>query len=286
MSFSEYIQQLQIRVNEALAHRLPPISTNPSRLHDAMRYSVINGGKRLRPILVYATGEALGAPLEELDDPACAVELIHAYSLIHDDLPAMDDDDMRRGRPSCHKAFDEATAILAGDALQAQAFHVLAEGKQAQMHPNTGIEMLKLLSQACGSLGLVGGQSLDLCAIGKKVDLNYLERMHRLKTGALIHASVLLGGLAAHAKPEAIANLSSFASQMGLAFQIQDDILDVGTDTILTLEKPTYTSLLGLENAKIQVKQLLQSALQCLQHFGTKAQRLRELAHYIVERDY
>ena len=227
------------RVDRHLERWLPVPSGPEAHLQEAMRYSVIGGGgKRVRPVLVYAAGKALNIQEEQLDACACAVEIIHAYSLIHDDLPAMDDDDLRRGRPTCHKKYDEATAILAGDALQAFAFQILAADSALQTSPSNRIEMIKLLAKASGSVGMAGGQAIDLGAVGKSLKLEELENMHLLKTGALIRASVLLGAMCSpniHAsKLEA---LDTYARCVGLAFQIHDDVLDVTADTA-TLGKP------------------------------------------------
>ncbi|MGH8458821.1 MAG: polyprenyl synthetase family protein, partial [Nevskiales bacterium] len=225
MSFAEDLPAYLARVERALEDWLPAADHKPERLHEAMRYSVLGGGKRMRPTLLYATGEVLHIPPERLDGPAAAVEMIHAYSLVHDDLPAMDNDDLRRGRPTCHKAFDDATAILAGDALQALAFRVLAWDSAMAVSDGQRIAMIRLLADACGSLGMAGGQAIDLSATGRRLSVPEVEEMHRLKTGALIHASVML---AAHAAPqiddaERLA-LDQYAQAIGLAFQIQDDI--------------------------------------------------------------
>jgi farnesyl diphosphate synthase len=260
-----------------------------------MRYAVLGGGKRLRPLLIYATGETLGLPSERLDGPAAAVEIIHAYSLIHDDLPAMDDDDLRRGRATCHKAFDEATAILAGDALQVLAFLILAEDPAMAATPATRVEMLKRVALASGSLGMAGGQALDLAAAGKSLDLAGLEHMHIHKTGALIRASVLL---AAQSAPGLEAGkhqaLDHYAKCVGLAFQIRDDILDVEGETATlgkragadsALNKPTYPSVLGLEKSKQRAQELKDDAVESLAPFGEAAAPLRWLAEYIVFRE-
>jgi farnesyl diphosphate synthase len=262
-----------------------------------MRYSVIGGGgKRVRPILVYAAGQALNVEPEQLDACACAVEIIHAYSLIHDDLPAMDDDELRRGRPTCHMAFDDATAILAGDALQAFAFEVLASDSAMQTSAGNRIEMIKLLAQASGSVGMAGGQAIDLGAVGKSLSLQQLENMHLLKTGALIRASVLLGAMCSPniqaAKLEA---LDTYARCVGLAFQIHDDVLDVTADTE-TLgkpqgsdekqNKPTYPALLGLEGATRRAQELHEQAIDALENLDESADILRQLSAYIIEREH
>ena len=293
----QQIQDYQNRAELALARVLPSADIQPQRLHDAMRYSTLGGGKRLRPILVYATGSALGVALETLDAPACAVELIHAYSLIHDDLPAMDDDDLRRGKPTCHRAFDAATAILAGDALQALAFQVLTQAPMA-VSADARVQMLQVLAQASGSRGMVGGQAIDLSAVGRELSLAELENMHIHKTGALIRASVLLG---ASCSPDldrdARLALDHYAKCIGLAFQIQDDILDVSGDTATlgktqgadnARNKPTYPALLGLEVAREHARDLVQDALESLNQaqLGDKADLLRWLAQYIIERTH
>ncbi len=289
-----YMQECRSRVEAALERWLPPASTQPEGLHSAMRYAALSNGKRVRPLLVYAAGRALGVPPERLDGPACAVELIHAYSLVHDDLPAMDDDDLRRGRPTCHIAFNEATAILAGDALQTLAFKVLCRDKNLGVESGARLQMIATLALASGSRGMVGGQAIDLDAVGKELDLVQLENMHIHKTGALIRASVSLGTLS---QPDAdqnmVAGLDHYAKCIGLAFQVQDDILDVEGDTETigkthgsdqARDKPTYPSLLGVEGAKEKARQLHQDALDSIASLDEKADPLRWLADYIVER--
>ena len=271
---AELIKACQERAEQALELRLPSAEINPRELHRAMRYAVLGGGKRIRPALVYLAGQAVGAPVEVLDAPACAVEFIHAYSLIHDDLPAMDNDDLRHGQPSCHKAFGEAVAILAGDALQALAFQTIEQDALMLAHPALRLRMLGVLAQAAGSRGMVGGQALDLAAVGEELSLVELENMHIHKTGALIRASVLLGALSApHADTECLAHLDHYAKCVGLAFQIRDDILDVVGDTATlgktsgadrALNKPTYPSLLGLEGAREHAHFLHEQALSSL----------------------
>ncbi len=257
-----------------------------------MRYSVLGGGKRLRPLLTYATGTALGATLDSLDSPAAAVEVIHAYSLVHDDLPAMDDDALRRGQPTCHVAFGEATAILAGDALQAFAFELVANcGLTA---PNQCSHMLKLLAQACGSEGMAGGQALDLDAVGRELSLAELERMHTLKTGALIRASVLLGAAAAHCSERSTLDaLARYGLAVGLAFQIRDDILDVEGETGIigktrgkdaAASKPTYPRLLGMDGAREHARHHRATALAALAESGIVSEPLADLARYAVDR--
>ncbi|MGM0412498.1 MAG: (2E,6E)-farnesyl diphosphate synthase [Pseudomonadota bacterium] len=281
------------RAEEALDARLPAEADDPTPLAAAMRYAVTGGGKRVRPFLVYAAGSALGAPLEGLDAPAAAVEFIHAYSLVHDDLPAMDDDDLRRGHPTCHRAFDEATAILAGDALQSLAFSALAEDEG--LPEPTRLHMVTALARAAGEAGMVGGQARDINAVGRGTDLAGLEAMHRRKTGALIEASVRLGGLAAGADTATLDALQRYGAAVGLAFQIQDDILDVVGDTETlgkaggadaAREKPTYPALLGLEGARERARAMVDDALTALAGLDERADPLRELARYVIERDY
>lgn len=289
-----YQKRCQSRVDTALEQLFQAPRAELERLYQAMRYSVMNGGKRVRPLLVYAACEALEGDLERADGAACAVELIHAYSLVHDDLPAMDDDDLRRGQPTTHKAFDEASAILAGDGLQSLAFEVLADHRRNPQDAETRLQMIELLSQAAGPAGMVGGQAIDLGSVGRRLDQQALEVMHRHKTGALIEASVALGALASGNIDElAHKALLQYARAIGLAFQVQDDILDVEGDTA-TLgktqgkdeahDKPTYPALLGLDAAKDYALELRDQALHVLCPFGNSAEPLRELARYIVER--
>lgn len=294
MSLNERLQVYQTRIENALDSWLPGDDIQPTHLHEAMRYAVLGNGKRIRPVLVYAAGEAFGVALESLDDPACAMEMIHAYSLIHDDLPAMDNDDLRRGRPTCHKAFDEATAILAGDALQALAFHVLARSHTIKVNPEQRLKMIDILALASGSRGMAGGQAIDLVSVGKKLNIAELENMHIHKTGALIRASVELGALsAADVDQDAFEKISHYAKCIGLAFQIQDDILDVESDTEtlgkpqgsdMERNKPTYPELLGLESAKKEARLMHAEALASLDGFDHKADPLRWIADYIVQR--
>jgi geranylgeranyl pyrophosphate synthase len=265
------------------------------RLREAMRYSSLGGGKRLRPILVYTTGSALGAPLERLDAPAAAVELIHVYSLVHDDLPAMDDDDLRRGRPTCHRAFDEATAILTGDALQALSFQVLAgEPTGDAAEAPARLDMIRLLAVGIGTLGMAGGQAIDLESVGRRLDLPTLEAMHRRKTGALIETSVLLGAVAAGVRGGPLYEaLREFGAAVGLAFQIQDDILDVaGTTEQLgksagadaARAKPTYPSIVGIDEARRLATMQRDRAVAALAPLGGRAAGLVELAHFVTGR--
>lgn len=283
------------RLETALLHWLPAAATHPARLHEAMRYAVLDGGKRIRPTLVYAGGHALGASPACLDAPACAVELMHAYSLVHDDLPAMDDDDLRRNKPSCHRAFDEATAILAGDALQSLAFHVLAHARQDDLDAATRLLMLDRLALAAGSRGMAGGQAIDLAATGRQLNIAELEDMHIHKTGALVRASVLLGAhCAGHASAAQLDSLDHYAKCIGLAFQIRDDILDVEGETHmlgkhtgmdLQREKSTYPALMGLEAARQRARELHGEAVNSLSGFGERADPLRWISAYIIERE-
>jgi geranylgeranyl diphosphate synthase type II len=289
-----YQKACQARVDAALDSLFPPPREELARLYQAMRYSVVNGGKRIRPLLAYAACEALNGAPEKADGAACAVELIHAYSLVHDDLPAMDDDDLRRGQPTTHKAFNEACAILAGDGLQSLAFAVLADAERNPHDADTRLKMIAALARAAGPAGMVGGQAIDLGAVGHSLDRDALETMHRHKTGALIEASVQLGALASgHADAQSLRSLRTYAQAIGLAFQVQDDVLDVESDTA-TLgktqgkdqahDKPSYPALLGLEQAKAYAVELRDQALHALRSFGESAEPLRELARYIVER--
>jgi geranylgeranyl pyrophosphate synthase len=261
-----------------------------------MRYSCLQGGKRSRPLLVYATASALGLQYAQVDGIACAVELIHAYSLVHDDLPAMDNADLRRGQPSCHKVFGEAQGILAGDGLQALAFHVLATDEQLAMDPNARLAMIAALSQAAGGQGMVAGQVLDLEAEGKELNLQQLAALYRLKTGALIQASVLLVALSCQLdKQPSYQQLQTYSAAIGLGFQIQDDILDI-TSSTATLGKPqgadlrqgktTYLTCVGLEQSKARVQQLTTEALSALADFGSQADYLRMIAHYNLTRNH
>lgn len=291
---SAYQANCQARVDAALEPLFQAPSKELERLYAAMRYSVMNGGKRVRPLLAYAACEALGAPAEQANGAACAVELIHAYSLVHDDLPAMDDDDLRRGQPTTHKAFDEACAILAGDGLQSLAFSALLDARLSPQDDATRLAMVQALAKAAGPAGMVGGQAIDLGSVGLKLDQRALEYMHRHKTGALIEASVRLGALAsARASQAQLEALQRYAQAIGLAFQVQDDILDVESDTAtlgkrqgadIARDKPTYPALLGLEAAKAYALELRDQALAALEGFGDSAAPLRALARYIVER--
>lgn len=271
---------------------LPAATAAPRTLHEAMRYAVFNGGKRVRPLLVYAAGECLDIAESALDAPAAAIELIHAFSLVHDDLPAMDDDDLRRGKPTVHRQYDEATAILAADALQPLAFSALAAAPDATARQRA--RLVQLVADACGSLGMTGGQSLDLSAEGKDLSAEQIEKMYSMKTGALIHAAVAApAALADGLADEQLAAIDAFGRTIGIAFQIKDDILDVegDTDTIgkpagsdEKLNKATYPGLMGIDNARARCDELLASALERLDDFGESAASLRWLARFIVER--
>jgi farnesyl diphosphate synthase len=294
-SFSACLAGHRARVEQALERWLPPESDAPGRLHAAMRHAALGGGKRVRAVLVYATAQALGVSEPLPDAPAAAVELIHAYSLVHDDLPAMDDDDLRRGLPTCHRAFDEATALLAGDALQTLAFEILAGAEPDLVPESRRVEMLRVLARASGSGGMAGGQAIDLAAVGRQLDLTELDTMHRLKTGALIRASVRLGCLcAAGVEPAVIARLEEYADCIGLAFQIRDDVLDVEGETGVlgktagadsARDKPTYPSIVGLAEAKRRAEALHDQALGCLEGLGPSAAPLRWLSEFVVSRD-
>ncbi len=287
-----FLKTCQERVELALTHTLPGSAILPSSLHEAMRYATLDGGKRVRPVLVYAAGKAVGVSPESLDAAAVAVECIHVYSLIHDDLPAMDDDDLRRGKPTCHKVYGDAEAILAGDALQALAFQTLAASSPAE--PVARLRMVDLLARAAGSRGMVGGQSIDLASEGKQLDIAELEDMHIHKTGALIRASVMLGALHADGvSAQQLNHLDHYAKCIGLAFQIQDDILDVEGDTATlgktagadaSHQKATYPALLGLAGARARADELTRSAIDSLGGFDEQADPLRWLAEYIVSR--
>jgi farnesyl diphosphate synthase len=291
MRFADWMSAVQDRTEAALAAFLPPADTLPARLHDAMRYAALGGGKRVRPLLCHAAGAVFDAPAAELDRAACAVELIHAYSLVHDDLPCMDDDTLRRGKPTVHVEYDEATALLVGDALQALAFQVLAEGSAAPRR----LAMLALLAHAAGSRGMAGGQAIDLAAVGRTLTLAELEQMHIHKTGALIRAAVLLGAHCGEADEEAQQRLAHFANRIGLLFQVVDDILDAegATATLgktagkdAAQNKPTYVSLLGAKQARALADELRDEALAALAPFGERAAQLAGLTRYIVERSF
>lgn len=290
MSTDLLLSQWRDRVEVALQAALPDPASSPQRLHQAMRHSVLGGGKRLRPLLVYAAGRCTGADIARLDAPAAAVELVHAYSLVHDDLPAMDDDALRRGQPTTHIAFDEASAILAGDALQALAFELLAH---ADVDPGIAVGWLRSLSAAAGAAGMCGGQALDIAATGIGQDQAGLERMHGLKTGALIRSAVHMGALAGSDDAATLDGLDRFAELLGLAFQVRDDILDIEADSATlgktagkdqAQDKSTYPALLGLDGARQYLVQLETQMLHCLQAHGDNADALRALARLAVHR--
>jgi geranylgeranyl pyrophosphate synthase len=292
LSFSDRIEHYLGRVSRKLDAVLPGAGESPQRLHDAMRYAVFNGGKRIRPLLVYATGECLGVDETQLDAPAAAIELVHAFSLVHDDLPAMDDDDLRRGQPTVHRRYDEATAILAADALQPLAFAVLSAVDDVPA--DTRVRLVRLLADACGSIGMTGGQAIDLASEGKTLNGEELERMYRLKTGALIHAAVASACLLCPDLSEKrTLALGNFAQAVGVAFQIRDDILDIeGETTVIgkpagsdaALRKATYPGQFGLEPARRRCDELLARAFAELETLKASAEPLKWLARYIVER--
>lgn len=298
MDLNQQLEAAAARANAALAHFIAPLPFQTTSLVEAMRYGALLGGKRLRPFLVYATGEMLGVSRDALDAPAAAVECIHAYSLIHDDLPAMDNDDLRRGQPTCHIKYGEASAILAGDALQTLAFSILSEAPMAGVTLADRLSMVAELAQASGAAGMCAGQALDLCAEGRQIALDELERIHRHKTGALIRAAVRLGALSAGDRGRsAMPALDRYAASIGLAFQVQDDILDVVGDSATTgkrqgadqqLGKSTYPALLGLEQARKKARDLCDDALAALSMLAAhdvNTTVLDALAHYIIQRD-
>ena len=295
LNFQSWSSAHQNRFEEVLRNLLPSAEVVPRRLHAAMRYSVLDGGKRVRPLLAFAVGELVGADINRLNTAAAAVELIHAYSLVHDDMPCMDNDILRRGKPTCHVQFDEATALLVGDALQSLAFQLLAEQPLSD-NPACQLQLIKLLASASGSRGMAGGQAIDLDSVAKQLSLPELEFMHIHKTGALIRAAVLLGAQCGTTLNESLLNkLDRFSKFLGLAFQVVDDVLDSEADTA-TLgktagkdannEKPTYVTLLGVQAARQMATELHTEALEMLVEFGDKACRLRELADFIVLRKF
>lgn len=294
LPFTEWMAVTQDRAETALGRFLPSGDSIPARLHEAMRYATLGGGKRVRPLLAHAAGELTGATPEALDVVGCAVEMIHAYSLVHDDLPCMDDDVLRRGRPTCHVEFDEATALLVGDSLQTMAFELLAS--QPLGNPQQQLEMIALLAHASGSRGMAGGQAIDLGSVGKPLTQPELELMHALKTGALIRAAVLLGALAGQPlSTNERSNLDRFAKRAGLLFQVVDDILDCTASTATlgktagkdeAADKPTYVALLGLEKARAYADELRADARDALAIFGDRATRLNQLADFICHRQF
>ena len=296
MSFKNQMPELVKRVEARLEHWLPNTDVEPLVLHEAMRYSVLGGGKRIRPLLVYATGQSLGIDLDLLDGPAVAIELVHCYSLVHDDLPAMDDDDLRRGQPTTHKKYDEATAILVGDALQMMAFEVLSGDAAMTSDPAARMEIVKILAFACGSRGMTGGQAIDLASEGQTLTEAQLEILHSYKTGYLILASILM---ACASKPDLDSDihqrLDQFGRSIGLAFQIRDDLLDVegSTEKIGKTQgadeahkKATYPAMLGIDHARARAQTLYDDAMKCLEPLGDAAEPLRTLTDLIVNRDH
>ena len=293
ISFQEWLVSHSERVESALDRLLDLPQTTPQRLHEAMRYAAQGGGKRIRPLLVYAAGqlgESSAQKTEMLDAAAVAVECIHAYSLVHDDMPCMDDDDLRRGRPTVHKAFDEATALLVGDALQTRAFEVLANSPG---DANARLQMIVCLAAASGSRGMAGGQAIDLESVGKKLDLAGLQQMHAMKTGTLLSCAVELGGIAAKLNADQLKQLNQYSNALGLAFQIVDDVLDATADSQTlgktagkdaAANKPTYVTLMGLDYAQQQAKELQEIAMRSLDGFGNQAQALKDLALLVVNR--
>lgn len=293
-SLTDWMPAHQQRISSAIQQRLPSTSdVSAARLNEAMHYATLNGGKRLRAMLVYATGEAFNADADALDSAASAVEMIHAYSLVHDDMPMMDDDDLRRGKPTCHKAYDEATALLVGDALQSLAFECLCDN---HLSATQQIVMVKCLAHASGAAGMAGGQAIDLASVGKELNQFELEAMHQLKTGALIKASVALG---AHCSStctiDDFQHLENYATAIGLAFQVQDDVLDVIADTEtlgkqqgadIARNKPTYPALMGLEAAQQKAQSLVADALAALDNIQNNCFALRALAMFVVQRTF
>ena len=294
LEFPDWMHSVQTRIENALAHRLPSAEAIPARLHQAMRYASLGGGKRVRPLLAFAAGELTQSPAERLEVVSCAVELIHAYSLVHDDLPCMDDDVLRRGRPTCHVEYDEPTALLVGDSLQSLSFELLA--RQELGHPGRQIEMVRLLAHASGSCGMAGGQAIDLDSVGQMLNQPELELMHALKTGALIRAAVMLGALCGdELSTDARESLDRFAKWAGLLFQVVDDILDCTASTATlgktagkdaAADKPTYVSLMGLDSAREFAESLRAEAIEALAPFGDRSRRLIDLTNFITHRKF
>jgi len=293
--FGAQLEAWRLRMESALAARLPESDVIPERLHGAMRYSVLGGGKRIRPALMFATARAVGLSEDDVEAAACAIELVHVYSLVHDDLPAMDDDDMRRGRPTCHKAYDEATALLVGDALQPLAFQLLARDPKLPASPLIRLKLIDMLAQAIGTFGMAGGQAIDLAVQGMRLDIGQVEDMHARKTGAVIRASVLMAAECAPPDPKLYAALSRFANAVGLAFQIQDDLLDVTGDASTLGKatgadseraKPTHPAIIGISASQQRVRLLHTQAINALAPFGARADTLRSLAHWLLSRQY
>lgn len=296
MEISQYLKACQDRTNQALERVLPAAVVEPQKLHAAMRYAVFNGGKRLRSAFIYTIGEELGAYPKVLDQTAAAVEMVHAFSLIHDDLPALDNDDLRRGKPACHRVYGEATAILAGDALQTLAFETLTKINKKEIDAAVGIKMIKILAHSIGSLGMAGGEELDIEIAGLKITLKKLATIYKLKTSHLIYASAMLGALAANCHNQKILlNLQKFGIYIGLAFQIHDDIIEIESDaTVLgkpkgsdiAKNKPTFPSLLGLAAAKEQARIMLHKATLYLNKTGINNEKLIEISNFIIKRSY
>ena len=294
--FARQLASWQARVELQLDARLPSVDTNPQRLHEALRYSVLGGGKRVRPVLVYATARALGLSESIVDGAACAVEFIHAYSLVHDDLPAMDNDDLRRGKPTCHKAFDEAIAILVGDSLQVLAFQVLANGTGLPDDAKARLTLVELLAVGSGTTGMAGGQALDLAANGQNLSIEAVNEMHNRKTGALIHASVMMAAACVMELSPAIRDaLDRYARDLGLAFQIQDDLLDVEGDASVIGKatgadsrrgKPTYPAVIGIDAARARMRELHARALRSLDILGAAAAPLIAVSDWLVLRKH
>jgi len=295
-AFGAQLESWRVRMEHALAARLPESDKVPARLHEAMRYSVLGGGKRIRPALLFATASAFGLSEDEVEAAACAIELVHVYSLVHDDLPAMDNDDLRRGRPTCHKAYDEATALLVGDALQSLAFQLLASDPALPASTAIRLRLVDMLAQAIGTFGMAGGQAIDLAVQGMRLDIGQVEDMHARKTGAVIRASVLMAAECAPSLDAGLyAALARFATAVGLAFQIQDDLLDVTGDA-LTLgkatgadserAKPTHPAIIGIPASQQRVRLLHDQAISALAPFGDRAESLRSLANWLLSRQY
>lgn len=295
-AFGAQLESWRARMELALAARLPGADVVPTRLHQAMRYSVLGGGKRVRPVLLFATARTVGLAEQEVEAAACAVELVHVYSLVHDDLPALDDDDLRRGRPTCHKAYDEATAILVGDALQPLAFQLLARDPALPAAPTIRVRLIELLAQASGTVGMVGGQAIDLAVQGKQLGIAQVEEMHARKTGALIRACVLMAAACAPSLDARLHEaLTGFATPIGLAFQIQDDLLDVigdpstlgkATGADRERAKPTHPAVIGIAASQERVRLLHVQALEALAPFGHRAEPLRSLAGWLLARRF
>jgi farnesyl diphosphate synthase len=292
LEFSAWAAEKKVRIENVLNKTLPSINSTPQTLHSAMRYSALEGGKRVRALLCYAAAEFCNTDDKVADAAACAVELIHAYSLVHDDMPCMDNDDLRRGKPTCHKQYDDATALLVGDALQSLAFDVLSQ-PDLTTQTNYQIDMLNILAKASGSVGMAGGQAIDLASVGKTLTQIELENMHQLKTGALIQAAALLGAFSEKTKKKLA--ISIYAKNIGLAFQVIDDILDVEAETSILgktagkdadRNKPTYVSILGLADAKKLAQQLYKNAIDVIAPFGETSMHLRELAAFITQRRF